>query len=141
MSTSRELQISIPCDFDLLGIVSSAKEYKLAWSINQRLGLKLAKSEDLVINFINDHNIIISNFTFKTSHCIFRLLKNSAISDSTSDFLLPELKNLDYFLLIKNESDTFELDSIVSRMYDVKDIQSFTTINVDNLENKENLIF
>ncbi|MEK6480788.1 IPExxxVDY family protein [Catalinimonas sp. 4WD22] len=141
MSTSREIQINIPCNFDLLGIVSSAREYKLAWSLNKSLGLKLAKSQDLVINFVNDHSIIISNFIFTTSHCTFRLLKNCALTESEADFLLPELKNLDYFLLIKNESDTFELDSYVKRLPEIDAVQSFTTINVDNLDNKENLIF
>lgn len=141
MSTSRELQVNIPCDFDLLGIVSPAREYKLAWSLNQSLGLKLAKSQDLVINFVNDRSIIISNFIFTTSHCTFRLLKNYALAGSAADFLLPELKNLDYFLLIKNESDTFELDSFVKRLPEIDAVQSFTAINVDNLDNKENLIF
>ncbi|MDF9796686.1 hypothetical protein OKW21_001949 [Catalinimonas alkaloidigena] len=141
MTISRELQVSIPCDFDLLGIVTPAREYKLAWSLNQSLGLKLAKSQDLVINFVNDRCIIISNFVFATSHCTFRLLKNKALSGSASDFLLPELKNLDYFLLIKNESDTFELDSYVSRLPTIDAVQSFTTINVNNLDNKENLLF
>src|SRR5690606_8652811 len=100
MSKSRELQLAIQYNLDLIGLVSSAKEYKLAWSLNQNLGLKLAKSEDLAINFVGDRSIIISNFTFITSHCTFRLLKNLAVSDDSPEYLLPELKNIDYFLLI-----------------------------------------
>lgn len=141
MTKSRELQISIPCNFDLLGLVTTAKEYKLAWSLNHCLGLKLAKSQDLVINFVHDREIIISNYTYTTTHCTFRLLKNYAISETTNDYLLPELKNIDYFLLIKNESDTFELDNYVERLGEIDIIQSFTPINIDNLDNKENLIF
>ncbi|WPP50220.1 IPExxxVDY family protein [Catalinimonas niigatensis] len=141
MSTRRELQLAIQYNLDLLGLVSSAKEYKLAWSLNQILGLKLAKSEDLAINFIEGRSIIISNFTFTTSHCTFRLLKNRAFSDHSNAFLLPELKNIDYFLLIKNESDTFELNTYVDRLPQIDIVQSFTSINVENLENKENLIF
>lgn len=141
MPTSRELQLAIEYNLDLIGLVSSAKEYKLAWSLNHKLGLKLAKSEDLAINFVEGRTIIISNFTFTTSHCTFRLLKNRALSGNTDAFLLPELKNIDYFLLIKNESDTFELSSYVNRLQEVDVVQSFTSINVENLENKENLIF
>lgn len=141
MSTRRELQLAIQYNLDLIGLVSSAKEYKLAWSLNQILGLKLVKSEDLAINFIEGRSIIISNFTFTTSHCTFRLLKNRALSDNSNAFLLPELKNIDYFLLIKNESDTFELNAYVDRLPQIDIVQSFTSINVENLENKENLIF
>lgn len=141
MSISQELQLAIKFNIDLLGLVSSAKEYKLAWSLNQNLGLKLAKSEDLAINFVGDHSIIISNFTFTTSHCTFRLLKNLALSDNSNEYLLPELKNIDYFLLIKNESDTFELNTYVNLLSGIDTVQSFASINVENLENKENLIF
>jgi hypothetical protein len=141
MSTSHKLQLAIHYNLDLLGLVSSVKEYKLAWSLNQNLGLKLAKSEDLAINFVEDRSMIISNFIFTTTHCTFRLLKNRALSDHSDEYLLPELKNIDYFLLIKNESDTFELDTYVNRLAEIATVQSFTLINVENLENKENLIF
>lgn len=141
MSTSRELHLALHCDFDLFGLVSPAKEYKLAWSLNQNLGLKLVKSKDLAINFLDDRSIIISNFTFTTSHCTFRLLKNLALSEDSKEYLLPELKNVDYFLLIKNESDTFDLNKYVKRLPEIDAVQSFTSINVEKLENKENLIF
>ncbi len=141
MLKSHELQLTLQCDFDLIGLVSSAKEYKLAWSLNQNLGLKLAKSKDIAINFVGNRSIIISNFTFTTSHCTFKLLKNHAISEDWNQYLLPELKNVDYFLLIKNESDTFDPGKYLCHLSEIGIVQSFASINVENLKNKENLIF
>jgi len=141
MPDSHEIQIAFERDFDLFGLKTSVKEYKLAWYLNQHLCLNLAKSEDLAINFVDDRTIIISNFTFTTTHCTFKLLKNHAISTNEKAYLLPELKNVDYFLMIVNESDTFDIEYYRKKLPEVKILQSFRQISIDKLQNKENLIF
>ena len=50
MKKSR-LDIEYDFDFELLGIHSSARGYKLAWEINQALGIQLVKQPDLVVGF------------------------------------------------------------------------------------------
>jgi hypothetical protein len=141
MPDSREIQFAFERDFDLFGLNTVVKEYKLAWCLNQHLCLNLAKSEDLAINFVDDRTIIISNFTFTTTHCTFKLLKNHAISTDEEVYLLPELKNVDYFLMIVNESDTFDIEYYRKKLPEVKILQSFRQISIDKLQNKENLIF
>ena len=41
-----KLVIEYDFDFELLGILSSARGYKLAWEINQALGIQLVKQQD-----------------------------------------------------------------------------------------------
>lgn len=141
MSSGHELKIDYQCDFELVGLVCSARAYKLAWYINQYLQLNLAKSDDLVIKFVCEPNIIVSNFAYSTPHCSFRLLKNRSESEVSEGYLLPELKNMDYFLIIKNESDTFDTAISIKKLSQIKLIDSYQRIAVDKLANKENLLF
>lgn len=141
MSFNREIQVDFNRNFELIGLVSSAKEYKLAWHLNRQLNIKLVKSEDLVINFAAQPTIIISNFTFTTTHCTFRLLKNLAETEGKSLFLLPEKKDIDFFLMINDESDTFEASDYLAKLAEISFIESYQIVNVDKLTNQENLIF
>lgn len=130
-------------DFELLGIISPVKDYKIAWAINTALNIKFKKNNDLKIEFINDKQLIISNYTFETENSLLRLLKNKSqlISDSAFSFLLPELKNFDYFIKIEDEANTFNRPLLISRIKNLPIIQYVTTIDADKLKSKENLIF
>lgn len=132
---------SVP-SFDMLlfGITSQAKEYKLAWWINRELGIKLVKKDDLEIEIKEIGKIAISNFTFDTEHCIFRLLKNKLENDS-GGYLLKELQRFDFLLTIDNKSDTFDLNGIGNKLKNIPEILYSQSIIVDNLKDKENLIF
>lgn len=143
MSSGQELQIdyNFRCDFELIGLVSAAREYKLAWHINRHLDLNLAKTEDLVIKFVSEQDILVSNFVCSISHCSFQLLKNRSTDQESGPYLLPELKNMDYFLIIKNESDTFDSSKCIQKLSDISVITSYQRIDVDKLTNKENLLF
>jgi len=141
MSNDHEIQIDFQYGFQLIGLETNAKEYKLAWHLNQQLSLKLVKSDDLVINFVAQPRIIISNFIFNTTHCTFRLLKNRSETESNHLFLLPEMKDIDFFLMINDESDTFDISGCVQKLSKISLISSYQTIETDELINKENLIF
>ncbi len=144
MSVKCELQVDYQYDFELLGLVSKVKEYKLAWSLNRTLGLNLAKSSDLVINFLKDQTIVISNFIFQSSHSTFRLLKNEGWSDESGEektFFLPEISDIDYLLMVTTKSDDFDFDHLIKTISITQHIESVSSIRVHSLEHKENLIF
>lgn len=141
MSFGHELKIDYHCDFDLVGIVCSAREYKLAWYINQYLNFNLAKSEDLVIKFVNEPNIVVSNFAYSTDYISIWLLKNRSEDQNHGAYLLPELKNMDYFLFIKDESDTFDTSKCIRKLSNISVTESCHRIDVEKLTNKENLLF
>ena len=140
MPISCELAPAFPYDFELFGLVCRAKEYRLAWYLNHHLKLNLAKSHDLTIDFVHSSSIVVSNFTYQTSHCTFKLLKNACLHQDSA-YLLPELKNMDYFLMIKNESDTFDINFCWNGLSEIKLLDNFDKIQIDQLTNKENLIF
>ena len=83
-------------DYDLFGIVSNIKEYKLAWILNKIFSIDLIKFDDLIITKHNQKIFQISNYFYKTDEFITRLLKNKLInkgSYNNEKFLINKLSN------------------------------------------------
>lgn len=138
-----KLIVEYEYNFDLLGIISPAKGYKLAWLINETLKIKLKKEKDLALEFLNDKNIVISNYLFQTEHSIFRLIKNKSYDSGNEGqlYLLPELKDFDYLIMINGFEDTFNSVEVTDKLKQLNEIQYLQKINISDLKSKENLIF
>lgn len=138
-----KLNVSYEYDFDLIGISTTVREYKLAWAINNLLGIRLVKDKDLEIAFKNDTFVIISNFIYETENSVFRLLKNRSFEQGVGSqgFLVPELKDFDYIALISGYEDTLSLEELVQKMKTLTEIDYLQRINIEQLKSKENLIF
>jgi hypothetical protein len=130
-------------DFELLGLISPVKDYKMAWAINQVLSVKLVKNQDLKIQFINDRHLIISNYIFETENSTLRLLKNKTLefNDPAFSYLLPEVKNFDYFIMIEDCAGTYSSSEMIQKIKKLPIIQYIAKLDTDKLKSKENLIF
>ena len=91
--------------YSLIGIVSTCKEYKLAWIINNILDISLAKEKDEKINLINNDSINISHFLYRRKKMYLRLISNK----TTKSHLIVSLSNFDY--LIQFSPNLFEFSS------------------------------
>ena len=136
-----KLVIDYEYDFSLLAIVSNAREYKLAWSINQQLHIKLVKERDLHFNFLNQQNLIVSNYKFATEHTTFRLLKNKSAQEESSAYLIPELSEFDFLIMIQGVGDFFDGIDVEQTLKEIPVIQYISKVNIHQLKSKENLIF
>ncbi|MFA0963265.1 IPExxxVDY family protein [Roseivirga sp. BDSF3-8] len=138
-----KLLVSYEYNFVLLGIASPARDYKLAWHINKTLGTHLIKDEDLHIDFVGNQHVVISNFLFEKEHCTLRLLKNKAEEESRPAvaYLLPELPELDYFIMMEDPAENFPVPIIMQKLKELDIVQFLTQLRIDTLKNKENLIF
>lgn len=143
MSISNELTVNFEYDFLLFGIVSPAKDYKLAWLINQALPIHLVKAEDLTLEINKDRSIVIANFIFKAAHCTFRLLKNRAYvtADKHSEFILPDLQYVNYLLMIDDHTDAIGAGTIEEKLNGIQEIEQVQLFDANTLLFKENLIF
>ena len=138
-----KLVIEYEYNFDLYGIISISRDYKLAWLINQALGIHLVKEKDIKINFLNNEELVISNYLYNTEHTQFRLLKNKSEASKSDSlrYLIPELNRFDYLIMKKdnlgeaNDADWF------SQIQQIKEIQYITAISVKKLKSRENLLF
>jgi hypothetical protein len=136
-----KLQIEPDFDFKLLGIVSPIREYRMAWLINQELELNLVKADDLELEFLNAEKLEIAQYFLSLPHGFIQLLKNKAINSTQSlAYLIPELKNLDYFLLIQDETEELDLINFVKKLSRNPLVQSIVRIDISKLKSKENLL-
>jgi hypothetical protein len=141
-----KLDISYEIDFDLIAINASIKEYKLAWMLNKSLDWDFAKMENIQLDFTKNKVLSISNYFYETEYQKFRLLKNRA--DEGDDdgaqfnaYLIPELKNFDYFLMLENESHGFDLKSFILNIKQIPSVQFAIIVDTATLKSKDNLIF
>jgi hypothetical protein len=136
-----KLIIDYDYDFDLIGLISPLKEYRIAWLMNQGLKIHLVKNEDIELEFI-DNNIFISNFNYSTGSSRLRLIRNKTIvGDNQMIYLLPEMKEFDYLIMISGEGDSFQSDDLVNFLKIMEGVQYVTMVDVSKLKSKENLIF
>jgi hypothetical protein len=138
-----KLIIEYEYDFDLYGIISTVKAYKLAWLINKELDLHLVKEEDINFSFLNEEKLVISNYLYQTEHSSFRLLKNRSEENSSEKmgYLLPELNKFDYFIMKNGMIHEYNHSQLLSRLQRIKEIQYIVTLDIEKIKSRENLIF
>lgn len=128
-------------DFDLLGLVTPVKDYKLAWVINESLGLKLTMEADLEIEFVSSTNLKISQYFLSLPFGFIQLLKNKSLNHADQvAYLIPELKYVDFFLLIQDETGQVRADDFAQRLAQIAYIQNVMKLDVNKIKSKENLL-
>ncbi len=134
---------SFDFDFSLLAIVSQLKEYKLAWIINQELGIKLVKQHDEIFHFLGNEKLCISNYLYQTEHSSIRLIINRSREEfcASMQLLIPELKQFDFLMLIEGFEDTLVVQEVRDSLKNINGIQMINQISVDQLKSRDNLIF
>lgn len=138
-----KLVVTYDYDFDLYGIISGAKEYKLAWQVNKEMKISLAKEQDLDFEFLNDGMMYVSNFKYTASYDTVRLLKNRAVEarNVQKPFLIPELKDFDYLLQVNRQTDAFVPDLLLEKLRKATTIQFINPVDPYKLQSKDNLIY
>ncbi|MEO5909798.1 MAG: IPExxxVDY family protein [Pelobium sp.] len=133
------LKLELDFDFILIAITSPLKDYRLCFYINKSAEIELRKIEDLTLNFINTEPKFFSRYLFteENSECEFFLIANKGLEG----FLIPEMKEADYFILIKEFIDEEDLEFFLERLKKINDIQAAVEINPERLKSKENLLF
>jgi hypothetical protein len=128
-------------DFELLGLVSPVKDYKMAWLINRDLNLDLVRSEDVTIEFVSSPKLEISQFFLSLPHGFIQLLKNKALNTSQQlAYLIPELRNLDYFLLVQDQTQQLSISTFMDHLGKNPLIQSVVKLDVSKIKSKDNLL-
>lgn len=135
-----KLLVQYEYDFELFGISSPVRDYKLAWLLNQALNIHIVKVEDLEIEYNNQDTIITSHFLYETEYAKLRLIRNKSFGEEKKPLLIPELPNFDYFLLIQDQSHVFDSTEILQKLRKMDLIQYIQLIETEKLKSKENLI-
>ncbi len=148
-------------DYNLIAIHTSLDDYRLAYFINQKLPINLAKSEDEVHINVKEGETMFSRFYFydEENTVSWNLVqnKNEVVPDnnfqaqdlfsnteegiSAKAYLLPELKKADYFLKIDNTDDSIDVNKIKTILNTIDNITAVYTVETKQIKSKNNLIF
>ena len=136
-----KLVIEYDFDFELLGILSSARGYKLAWDINQALGIKLVKQQDLLVGFKNSEEKSFSFYAYETQLNRLKLFKNRpGEQENGKYFLIPEFPHYDFIILAAMEEQNAH-QQLIQKVKSISAIQFVASIPVEGLKSKSNFIF
>ena len=138
----QRLLVDFEFDFDVIGIVSTYKDYKLAWNINNRLNIDLSREKDITIKFV-DNELVVSHFKYSTESSEMQLLRNKSyeLSGGENQYLIPEMQQIDYFVLIQGEvagHNEGEIQQILKRTAGIEFVMK---VEIEKLKSRENFIF
>lgn len=135
MAKKLKFEIDYFEDYAMLSIASQLKDYRLAYFINEKLGLELQKYDDFQLS--QDGNTY-SWYCYSEGEngSTFYLLGNHHPDGK----LLPAQKGIDYFLFTKELFDEHRLNEIASNLRTVTGIQGVFLVNMNSIKNLDLMI-
>lgn len=144
-------------DYDLIAIHTALEDYRLAYFLNQQLGVRLYKTPKEVSVSAKQGFSWFSRFTFEDDdrQAIWDLVQNkdeirtpqtaaiglfgSENAISVTSWLLPEFKNVDF--LLKIDHLPFPILELTSQINQIEQVTAVYTLNRNKIKSKNNLIF
>lgn len=127
-----QLNIEPDYNFDLIGIISHYRDYQLCWAINKLLGISLAKADE---NQFSPH-LNLYYYTDDEDHVEYFLFSNKL----NDNLLLPEIKQIDYFLMLRNNS-FININELIDKLRQIQIVLMIQLLDINKLKSKEKLIF
>jgi len=151
----RLLTIEYDFDFEVIGISSYARDYRLCWGINNKLELSLERAKDITADEDKqepssfDEELIMnqrgpeSAFAFSQFSYVdeekgisFQLINNRCDTGR----LLPEQKQADFLMLVKGLERDRGKANIIRALRTIPMVVTAFSIDVNKLKSKHNLI-
>jgi len=136
----RRLEIEYDYDFELLGLASSARSYKLAWEINKALRINLVKKDDLKMS-AKEGDSFFAFYSHQSAVNTVNLFRNrSNESETKGVYLVPEHPHLDYLLYAKGNEEVKGI-RLQELLREIPSIELVAFIPLAALKSKDNFIF
>ena len=151
---TQKLILDYDYDFLLIGILSSAPDYKLCWEMNKILQISLKKEKDLQLQLHESEKEEGLKLTFEKpemtpcfssysyyneiNHVKYTVVANKSISA----LLVKEEQSVDFFLVVDGLYDDWEKEeAIINGLREQREIITAYKIDPNKLKSKQNLIF
>lgn len=147
-------------EFKLIAIQTPLEDYKVAFTLNKTLDMCFSKEAKEILFTNENGSASFSHYTFEdTRHDLIWSLvqnksfvrndssqKNSLFTEIDHKFhsqihLIPELKNFDYLLKIDEIDDHYDIDSLITKLSNLKNISTIHLADIDQIKSINNLIF
>ncbi|WP_372769346.1 IPExxxVDY family protein [Lutibacter sp.] len=149
------LTIDLEDDYSLIGIHSTEEDYRLAYLLNSFLKIKLARFKHN-LDFKNSTSVFpLFEYKDEANYINYYLINNkyTELVDnqdkeglfggnySTTSYLIPEKKKVDFFLKIEGCNNGDFIQNLVNDLNKINQIITSYSIAPTTLKSKENLIF
>jgi hypothetical protein len=126
--------------FHLIGISSHENDYRLSWALNQQAGTNFKRTVNYII-FNKKEN---TEQEFNQYECFdasgfpgMYLISNS----SPTGYLLPELKNIDFFIVLLGKTNSLVQGEVLQKLKKVDIVSLAMLIDTEGLKSKNKLVF
>lgn len=126
-------------DTRLLGIMAPIKDYQFCWQRNANTQKNFRANHELEIKLKKKRYYHFSVFEYtepakQLTHFIYN-------NKNDGEYLLPELKHLDFLWLLKGEAAADEsLPEIIQQIKTINAVQLVVELTNEKIKNKENLV-
>ena len=130
---------SEPAFFTLLGISCHLRDYRLSYLFNHHLGFSFIKQDDLrIVPFSNKEHAEFSFYSFRNEERLttFYLISNR----SQSFFLVPEMKQFDFLLIVEGKYNKSEKDPLIKVIRSLPGVLTIFEIKFTEIKNYESLL-
>ena len=148
-------------DFHIIAIHTSLEDYRLAYFINREISIRLFKNDNDILSQVKGGSTSFARFTFEDYENDIKwnlvqnkndvegientasqdLFSNSKNTFSSTAYLLPEYKKVDFFLKIENAENEIDVSEIVSKISAIDSITMTYNVDKEKIKSKNNLIF
>ncbi|PWH82950.1 IPExxxVDY family protein [Brumimicrobium oceani] len=127
-------------DFDIIGLCSHQGDYRVCWSINEKIGLKLKKSiEPFMVSgkngAINSSHSLYEWFD-EEDNVIYYFIQNK----NQGKYLVPEKSQIDFFLVIK-DAGVVDIDKLMLQLKNIPSILTAFSFDPYDLKSANKFIF
>jgi hypothetical protein len=136
----KNLKFEIDFDFILIAITSSLKDYRVCYLINKCLNFNFTRTEDLKLDIsamANPALFSLFHYSWESTETDFYFIGNKG----SESYLVPEMREADYFILIKNYIDDEDLEGVISALNKIPEIVAAVKIDPKKIKSRENLLF
>ncbi|AFD08412.1 hypothetical protein D3C87_1654920 [compost metagenome] len=133
------LKVSFDYDFTLIGIIAPARDYRFCWFFNKELFFNLVKTDEIILTNKLNQEVYFSKYHqfFEEGEQDFYVLANKG----SEGYLVPERKEVDFFLLIHNMNYKADKETLLSRINKMSITQTAFFIDANQLKSRDNLLF
>lgn len=148
-------------DYHLIALHTSIEDYRLAYFLNKELGIGLSKSKFDIPLQVKKVNTSFVRFTFEDAKKIIQwdlvqnkneienlenttttdLFSNTKNSFTSSAYLVPEYKKVDFFVKIENAANEIDIDKIIAQISKIEAVKLVYSVAKNKIKSKNNLIF
>ena len=125
----------------LLGIVAPIKDYQFCWNLNSLIGMDFRINHEIEIRLQKKRqNYFFSVFEYRepTGSLCHYLYNN----EDRGEYLLPELKHLDFLWLMKDDVvDDAQIQGLFHAARSIAGVQLVVELTNEKIKHREHLIF